>query len=244
MKKLNKKMTGKSLRIPALLLVTALILAVTAGITFARYVLKEDHSGLAEADTFYFESDYLKEEGANYTVYTGSVNITIANHDGLNTTSKDISYTTTGFDSNEHGTLNSTQKSKTYTLSGNDGEEKKVSVTSTEPYEKTLSATFSFKDAGENTVYEVKDHGYYMTLELYTGAKPGEITVNYGSKLAPDTADEKMSGWLGGSSGTLSGLSPNAHYSLVFFENEAVDYTGAGQQILGGDNIIKMSGSN
>lgn len=246
MKKLNDRFPGQKFRIQAFLLVTALILSVTSGVVFARYVLKEDHSGLAEAESFYFESNYLKEGGAEYTVYTGSVDITITNSDGLNTTPEMITYTTTGMNANGQNQIlgGDTQNINTYTVSGIDGDAINVSATSSSPYARTLSAIFSFKNPGENTVYEIKDQGYYITLDIYTGMNTQNITVNYGNDLAPDNTNEKIKDWVTGSAGTLSGLSPNAHYSLIFFKNNSMDYAQIGQQILGADNAIDITVGN
>lgn len=44
--------------------------ATFGGFTVARYALSQTgKSGLASAEEFYFTSDLLKEEGANYDVY-------------------------------------------------------------------------------------------------------------------------------------------------------------------------------
>lgn len=220
-------------------LVVACIAVLSIGTaTLSRYVQKSEDQQVATPVNFYFESDYLKEGGATYTVYTGSVNIKIANHDGLNITNDTISYTIEGTGDTGTQTLNGgLENSADYTLSGEKGETKKVTVTSSYPYAKTLSATFLFQDPGENTVYKVTDQGYYLTLDLYTGAKADAITINYDADLAPDNTNELMSGWTSGTNGTLSGLSPNAHYSLIFFERTAAEYPTTDEQILSGGTI-------
>ncbi len=201
--------------------------------TLSRYVLRREDRRLATPVNFCFESDYLKEGGASYTVYTGSVEFQVANHDGLNVTGQNISYTLAGTGSDGTHTLSGgAQSSAKYTLSGAPGESKAVTAAALSPYAKTLQATFTFQDPGEETVYKVTDWGYYLTLDLYTGSQADAITVNYGADLAPDSTDDLMAGWTSGTSGTLSGLSPNSHYTLVFFEKIPGSYPGAGEQIL------------
>jgi len=220
-------------------LAVACVAALSIGsVTLSRYVLKSEDQQVATPASFYFESDYLKEGGAAYTVYTGSVNIKIANHDGLNITRDTISYTIDGTGNAGTQTLNGgLENSAEYTLSGKPGETKKVTATSAYPYAKTLSATFLFQDPGESTVYKVTDQGYYLTLDLYTGAKTDAITVHYDADLAPDNTNQLMAGWISGTSGILSGLSPNTHYCLVFFERTAAEYLTTGEQILSGGTI-------
>lgn len=222
----------------ALVLACAAVLSVGT-VTLSRYVLKWTDKQVAAPANFYFESDYLKEGGADYTVYTGSVTFYVANNDGLNVTSDTIAYTIEGVDDvNSGGSLPGNAESKAeYTLTGLPGDKKIVTAAASSPYVKTLSATFAFADPGESTVYEVTDHGHYITLDLYTGAATGDITVNYGSDLTPDSTNARMSGWLSGGSGTLSGLSPNACYSLVFFETTVGEHSSSGQQVLNGGTI-------
>ena len=97
-------------------LAVACVAALSIGsVTLSRYVLKSEDQQVATPPAFYFESDYLKEGGAAYTVYTGSVNIKIANHDGLNITRDTISYTIDG-----------TGNAGTQTLNGGFGEQRGV----------------------------------------------------------------------------------------------------------------------
>lgn len=236
--KFHSKKKKRDHRLSAVLVIIGILLLSGSAVTFSRYVLQREEGQIATAADFYFESDYLKEGGAAYTVYTGSVNIRVANHDGLNATGADISYTIGEKGSAEPRTLKGgAQSSDEYDLSGAAGETKTIFAAAASPYQKTLSASFTFQDPGESTVYRITDQGYYLVLDLYIGAKVQDITIVYGADLVPDSTNELMAGWTSGESGTLSGLSPHAHYSLVFFESTLADYPAVGEKLLEGGSI-------
>ena len=175
MKKLNISFAEKNQRAPAIFFVAALIVIVTAGVTFARYMLKEDFSGVAEAEPFYFASDLLKEE-AEKKVYhidpeTSSFDITIFNFiDSKRITGETIlaKVMVTG----------GTCTTDSFQIVGGAKKEQKVtitpaanvvivSVTSSQPYEKTLSAEFRM-DAGSQ--YRVEDEA---------GKRAAVLTITY-----------------------------------------------------------------
>ena len=218
------------------------IAALSVGmVTFARYMQKKENSEIADSVNFIFKSNYLKENPAEYTVYTGSAEIGISNYDGLNVTGNTITYTVEGISDNSAKTLTGgSEKTDTYVLSGIAGEKKTVTAKASSPFEKTLSAAFLFKDQGKNTIYKVTDYEYYITLDVYTGMKPGDITVSYDTNLAPDNTDARMANWTSGSRQTLSGLSPNAHYAFIFYGSEGAAYETEGEQILSG-SVITLS---
>jgi len=79
--------------------------------------------------------------------------------------------------------------------------------------------------ASETNYYSVTKHTHHVELHIYTGSKtPGNITVQFGAGLIPDNTNEFMRDWVvpsedetSGGSGTLTGLTVNSHYTLIFF---------------------------
>lgn len=165
MKKLNIDLTGKNCRIPALFIAVAVFLCVIAGITFARYILQDEHSGVAEAEAFYFTSDLLAEEEENKSYFIDPateefVIIFFNAEDSKRITKQNITFEVTA--------VGGTVKEKgNFTLSGGDSAQAKVTIhpdsgadtvtvkaVSSAPYAKTLTATFQL--AAENQ-YKLED---------------------------------------------------------------------------------------
>lgn len=98
----ESKTTGlnkKRILLPLVFVLAAVVIIFTRGIS-ARYVLQAEKNVVAEAASFYFTSDLLKEENENadYTIdsLTKSFDIELYNWaDALRVTAQDITYTVT-----------------------------------------------------------------------------------------------------------------------------------------------------
>ncbi len=185
-------------------------------------------------NTFVFDSNYLKavadgESIPEYTVYGKTVDIVMFNHDGLEATGETLDYKLSiiegenaAFDLTEGTLAGGTMVSQTHTLTykGDKAASITVTATSSNPQKKELKARFKF--IGDTTFYTVKDNGTWIVLDIYTGVNTDglSITVDYGTTLAPDNTNEKMTSWVtADKKNQLTGLSPNSHYEFVFFEN-------------------------
>lgn len=266
------------------ILILVVITALSIGtITFSRYVLHSEEDELYVPTNFVFLSDYLKEGGIDYNVYTNFLDITIRNTDGINITELNINYnitissvdedgnestaTLSYTDDNDSETETNVTDDDSFTLEGEyeiltkaisyeneyrlhaeKGDTVTVTATSTDPYAKELSATFTFIDAGDNTTYTITDKGYYSLLEIYTGkgADDIEIIIQYSDDYYPDNSNPTMEDWYsdGGEDAndlkTITGLSEDSYYVYVFYE-ENIAYDNPITGILGEDNTIVLS---
>lgn len=212
----------------SIILVCAALLTLS-GIAIAKYTQQWSKSSAAVPANFCFVSDYLKEGGASYDIYTGTVAFVINSTDGVNRSDVDITYHLT----TDHGeltvdstpnpstlTLTTSNPSHKVTLSGTPGSTCTVTATSSSPYAKTLSATFTFMGNDGDSVYQVTDGGNYCELIVKTGAKvASSITVNWPGMLAPDNTNPLMKAWVG-TSGSFA-VDPNSTYHLIFFKNDS-----------------------
>jgi len=188
------------------LLALVLLIAGIGGVS-AKYV--KDFGGtdaLVRAKEFYFSSDLLTENGAEYTLNPGTKEITfvLRNHDDQLRYSEDaVNYTVAveggGTVSPNNGSLsgNEINSTVTVTLSGlQDGESYTVTATGKAGYKKSLTATFSVAKPGEN-VYKHLDNsdlsGSYVLLTVWTENVSGEVTISFPAGLIPDATDPLLS---------------------------------------------------
>lgn len=168
--------------------VVAVILLSPIGITFSRYVIRSIKNYILEANNFFFNSDKLVEGGTSYGInnWGGVGNIEIQfqlnNHkNNILTSDTDIAYTiTTNCDSSvicnlssASGVIQKAEKTDDLTLTivpqraFNDNESftATVSASSSSPYVKTLSATFTITVGKRGISYEITDKAtspYFM----------------------------------------------------------------------------------
>lgn len=244
-----------------MLLLLVLLVAVlgVGSVTLAKYVTQKKDKDTAIPTNFCFNSSYLKEEkpSQKYNVYTSVIQFDLKNYDGVNITEKDIDYSI--IVTNDEGTdvtsqatvvgktiLTGSQESKKeISISGLPADTYTVTVTSTSPYSKTISADFVVHERDGSTVYKIVDNDItngtdrYITLHIYTGNSP-DVNVKFTEELEIDNTDSRMSGWTENIENVLSGLESNAHYELIFFEkagSEEKDYT-LGETKLTGNTIV------
>lgn len=210
--KLNNKIKVPLLILGALLVLIALI----SGGVYARYLSQRGNvDGTASSQNFYFESDYLKAEGATYAVnpsVSGTViPFTLMNYaDEYRVSDFDVNYTVTVEASggnaptveNGSGTLATGSKNRaavtlsaltpgtTYTVTA-------VGSAGENGFKQTLSATFVVGSLKEQAYMNVKDEGEYVTLTVWTEKLTGEVTITLdaASELLPDNTDPRMSEW-------------------------------------------------
>lgn len=188
------------------LAVLALVFAL--GGVYARYVVSNDGEGSLYAEDFYFTSDYLKQNGAIYTLSTDasgetSVTFSVRNfEDELRVNSRDIAYAITvtgpeGFllQQQDDKLGGNTKEDDVITLSAlKAGENYTVTVTSQQTdgkgFVKTLSATFKVIQP-EKTAYMHLDvsNPAYVVLTVWTKNLTGVAQISFPAGLVPDETD-------------------------------------------------------
>ncbi|MBP3396387.1 MAG: hypothetical protein J6L87_04350 [Clostridia bacterium] len=219
------------LTLTALLLGTLLSVAAVCGV-LARYTTKiTGEPGIAEAQEMFFECDY--EDGGLYLIPGGkNFTFTVRNYDNeifKNFTASKIVYTATmdGSTILPKGELAGGTNSKLPTTIQSSslavGSTYTISITATEPYEKTISFRISVVDDFIDNYYSVKDYGNWVQLDLYVGTTaPTALEVNY-EGLAPDSTHDLMRTWMtGDNQNALVGLQSYSHYTLIFFGDKDV----------------------
>ena len=254
----------KKNRITALIISLSLVLIVALGAVsaFAKYLMKSGKQSELVSNDFYFTSDYLKaDETPTYTLSENSVTFQVRNYiDGLRINQADISYTVTvetageGINlSQSGGTLTGgAQNADNITLSyafqsGETQKEITVSLSSTQPYAKTLRATFLLIKT--NLKYEIQDAAGDYSAELYLNMGDSAQTVTLvwdNTKLSIDPTSDYVFGKTITTTGNesslaLDGIPINTIVKIVFFKHDIhVSYACA---LTGSDGNISISQS-
>ena len=210
--KLNK------IKVPLLILGALLVLIALISVgVYAKYIsTRGKPDGTVTSQNFYFESDYLKENGATYTVNpsTSGTNIPfeLMNYaDDYRASDFDVEYTVTVVASDgsapsvDNGsavlTKSGATKQRTVIIkAANPGVTYTVTAvgqTGEKGYTKTLSASFTVNPIKENAYMYVEDKGEYVTLTVWTENLTGNVTITpeNANELIPDNTDTKMSEW-------------------------------------------------
>ena len=238
-RKEDRVKSGNQRRIYLLPLIVVFIGICMTGGMLANYRTDLQKRSEITASNFHFTSDLLEENGASYTLtdWSEGFDIELYNYEKENTaliSDENITYSVQLSDLNwacqdeNNGTLqkDSDGKGKAQTIriypkSGAE-EENAVTVTveSTAPFKKTLSATFTM--AGSSTPsYTIKDQGDgTVLLTIKTNSYSGKMNVSWDrSKFDPDNTNTYMTEWKDSTgSGTLD-TSSNTTYLLLFFKN-------------------------
>ena len=197
----DQKHARRGLSVRVILWVLAAFTVVTmlavSGI-YAKYVYDSERYGMVTSPNFYFESDLLKKEGAEYILNAGTdaVTFTLTNSaDALRYSDEEIAFTVTataGTLSTASGTLASGgNHSVTVTLSNlEDGATYTVTAIGTAGFQEKLSATFTV-EKDEQTVYMHADTSdpAFVVLTVWTRDLEGNITVTVPAGLIPDNTD-------------------------------------------------------
>ncbi len=194
------------------------------------------------------------EKNASYDVldWTKGIDIWIYNYEKENVrqiASEDISYqvTVNGADVTykvyaENGSeVILTETENVYVLPSNNSQKTKqrlhlnvanltesksitVTVTSTKPFEKSLTAVF--KVGPENPTIEVernRENGDYYLVTVHSGRYSGDIKLNWNTMLVPDNTNEKMRNWKCEDGSGSFKADTFTSYKLIFFNPKSLD---------------------
>ena len=227
----NKVIIGLAAGVCAVLLIGGLA---------ARYITSNRQQEEATSAQFHVTSDYLEEEEATYQItdWGDGFNIQLYNYEKENlalVSEETISYEVTvepasnwKVDSPNGELEGGSAKSKNLTITPIDktavkqNDEVTVTVKTTAPFTKTLSAKFTVasKNMPENQLIQSEDDKNQWHLIIGTNDYVGTVTVSWDKdKLCPDTTNEYMSSWMNNGSGNFE-VKANTTYDLVFFSSQ------------------------
>lgn len=227
----------------ALSLSAAVVLLSFAGLTAARYVLKQEKKGVAAPQSFYFTSDLLREGGATYELsdWGTGIPIQLRNYeDALRVTQGEISYTVayvTDDNSNVNGAAEGSltgpiaARDKLLVIPNETAKEVTVTVTAAVPYSRTLSATFKATGTLQPQYQVLDSPGEPTATLLVTGGPRTKVfTITYPTGLSLDRTNQALT--FTNSSVTLK-VEASASYSiLIFKEDPYQDYSEAKRDII------------
>ena len=226
-------------------LLAVLLLCLLLGGLLAKYRSDDQRQAQLTASEFHFTSDYLEETIASYTItdWQDGFDIQLYNYEKENTaqiTQEDITYRVSlsgstnwnSFtDSNDGKFAKSTEKKiqKIHInapVGASQGDTVTVEITTTAPFVKTLSATFTM--AGKNQPdYTITDQGDgTVALQIQSNGYSGELQISWAAeKYDPDNTNQYMRRWADSSpQGTIS-VEKNTTYELLFFKNTTENVT-------------------
>lgn len=205
------------------------ILAAFAGVTAARYVMQRTNQGIIAAQDFYFTSDFLKEE-SDKALYFIDPKMPVTIHlynseDSLRTTPGEIRYqvAVTGGTCTDpsKGVIGSSSKPEVSDLTIEPDEAAQsvtVTVTSTTPYKKVLTAEFKI-EKGNAVVIEdnAGSRAAVLTMTCADDAKTIEIALPAG--VIPDQTNDNVISF--DTSGRICSFHSPGYgmYSLILFKS-------------------------
>lgn len=216
-----------------LLMIVVMVLAL-AGIAAARYTMQKRGSGLVAAKDFYFISDLLKEESekAEYFIDPDSnISIELYNYaDSLRITPGTIQYGVEAdggqcMDPSGNqlvtGTVpgSVTAQKATLTITPDAGaNDVIVTVTSSKPYRKVLTAAFH-RESGNLASMEDASGNRAAVLTMTCADSAKNITIELPRDVIPDQTDDRVTYTSGPSTCTFA--SPGyGVYSLVLLKSD------------------------
>lgn len=221
----------------------AVVISLGLGTVLAKYFVQSHGENSVNSPDFYFTSNYLDVSSANasHTIHGGSVSVSVRNF--INDTkfsTSNISYTvsiTNGTLSSNSGTLTGGSADADYitVTPTNIASPVVVTATSTSPYAKTLTASFTFAQSSAiaaNVTYLIEDsvNSNYATLKIITGntAIPsGTIGLSWNtSSYSLDSTNPYLVGNAGLSTGSLTiqqAIAANTTVSIFIFKNDITD---------------------
>lgn len=235
----RKKQRRKNRRVGILLAVCVCAVILVGGLA-AKYISQNKQQAEASSAQFHVTSDYLEEEKVSYQItnWGQGFNIQLYNYEKENLaliSDKDISYTVTvepadQWEANEtSGTLKGAGTMQTNTLaikpkSGaviNQNDKVTVTVKTTAPFAKTLSAEFTVasKAMPDYQLVQSKDDPNQWHLIIGTNDYSDTVTVSWPQNaVCPDTTSAYMNAWKNSGSGSLT-VQENTTYDLVFLSS-------------------------
>lgn len=254
MKKRNRKLNKKVTTISLVSIFTLLFLGVLVGSLLAKYIAVNREKAEIVSANFHISSDYLKEDGASYTVtdwgYHNDYDVVfeIYNYEEENTAliaADPIAYkinVPTGWTvtvKNENGdevspvnsvyTLPAGGSKHVHTVAlkrvGTQSTSVSVTVTTTAPYATTLFASFDLAGPHDFTS-AVVDHGNYVSVVINTNNYSGNLKVTWTDSFSPDNTNPDMKTWKDTSRVGVLAVNEHTVYELIFLKNTAQAYAG------------------
>lgn len=236
MKKIFTKLN--SIKIYLLIATGFIVLGVIGG-AYGYYFHKNQYNGYAEASNFYFDSDFLVENGKEYNLSVGTTTVTFELRnfaDALRYAENDISYevfitnnaklditNSTDSDLSESKVvstlLGNNKSTHLITISGlENGKEYTVTAVSNSGYTKTLSATFVVRGVENNFYQRISENDPYIILTIWTENISGEVTIEFPEGLIPDNTCEGMENVLTNSGSFTVNCGVYSSYEFRFFK--------------------------
>lgn len=234
-----------------------LFAVLLAGGLFAKYISEHQKSADMTSSNFYFTSNYLEKSGKSYDIndWQDGFDIELYNYDKDDETKvsqNDIKYKVnvsgdgdwTCKEGSEGSLKVGTSDNKTkQTIHINPSNTSKkgnvftVTVTTTAPYKKTISATFTAtsSDKPDYTIEDKEDGS--VSLEILSNDYKGDVEITWNKdNLDPDSTNKYMKQWKDSDQkGTIT-VEKNTTYHLLFFKNT----TGSIQSRTGSGTSIEL----
>ena len=250
-KKNRNEGSAKRRRLAVYALVLLVAVCGVSGGLLARYVTQNRQQAEMISAGFHISSDFLKENGPTYSVSTtGDLIVHLYNYEVENTAQISqvaMAYTVTV----EGGTLakldetsvGAATTSSTFVKSDDkafhtltitpSASTVSVTVQTTSPYGKTLSATFN-RTANATPVYTFTNQGNGTgLLTVKTNEFAGSVTVDWAEgRYSPDNTNRLMEEWLDSNGRGSFTAAANSTYELLFVRKtesltETADWTNA-----------------
>ena len=227
-----------------------LLSLATIGIGMSKYVVNDDINTQISVDEFIFISNY--QDKNTYELYRDNVTIKVSNTDLSGTNKTDIKFNVTLSNNLNSETVvyndniltgNSVNDSKSFTFTDLViGTIYTVTISSTSPVKKIITHTFIVKkDPTTNNYYSLTNFDGWIELDIYVGSNDiDSLIIEYPTTLSADNTNDLTKDWYG-QSGTLTNLSNNSHYHLIFFKNDSSSYDNVVQKEIGSTNVIIIS---
>ena len=212
----------------------------------AKYISEHKKDAGMTSSKFYFTSNYLETDTKKYDItdWSDGFDIELYNYDKDNeslVSEDDIEYTVSI--NNENWIYTDANKGKLKL--GTDGNKNKqtihidpeqgaqkgdvitVTVKTTSPYQKTISATFTAVSSREPdyTIEDKKDGS--VSLVIKTNDYEGSVNINWNQNIYdPDNTNKYMNDWKDSDQTKALKVEKNTTYQLLFFKNVTTDITG------------------
>ena len=234
----RKKRRGSSRKAGILLAAGVGAVLLVGGLT-ARYRTENRQQAEISSAQFHVTSDYLEEEGAAYPItnWSNGFQIQLYNYEKENlalVSDEDISYTVTVEPAEKWKCADSsdgklegkgTAKTNILVISPKDSAAIKqndavtVTVSTTEPFTKNLSATFTVasKALPDYELKQSSEDNNQWHLIIKTNDYADQVKVSWPKDaLCPDTTSQYMEKWTNNGTESLD-VQDNTTYDLVFF---------------------------
>ena len=215
----------------ALLLLCSILLSLSIGVTYAKYRILSDDDTAVSPNRFYFESNLLKEGGAQYELNINYIRFDLRTFaDDMRKSEVAVDYKVAMYcsdapdvkvsetsgsipvDTTEYPTIifDDLSFGKTYT----------VTATATSPYTKTISATFTLLDDENSLSYEfVKVNDFVVRMILRTNDLGSTVKVYWNEAYVPDNSNAPLAAAVSNPAEGVV-LKSNSVYEFDFYKTD------------------------